>query len=289
LSLANERSSVDPTTPDRSSQTTAALKLLKRSDYGSASGLAGGWAGLSAYRTPSLSSLQNSGRYTGSLTRSNFVRGRPATMSAMRSSRESLLSPSSTASHSPSAFERCSFTYGMPYSLSRYGTSRLSSTSGASPVNSSPPATPGPLSAAASTRKPYLGWRSQERLNAAAPGGTGAPKLSFYRPPAERLAAEVLTLRQKTTPNPLRPTGVDRPPLPKPPPRAGKQKEHDTPILPNSPSVHDSIREVTDAINQFVSHGQDEPPRPTPRQKSGKKQSVWIESSFVGRKPHVTN
>ena len=44
--------------------TTTALKLLKRNDYGSSGGLAGGWAGLSAYRTPSLSSLQNA-RYAG--------------------------------------------------------------------------------------------------------------------------------------------------------------------------------------------------------------------------------
>jgi len=44
---------------------TTALKLLKRNEYGSAGGLAGGWAGLSAYRTPSLSSLQNGGLSTG--------------------------------------------------------------------------------------------------------------------------------------------------------------------------------------------------------------------------------
>jgi hypothetical protein len=46
---------------------------------------------------------------TGSLNRSNFVRGRPATMSATRLSKESLAG-SGSASHSPSAYDRCSFT-----------------------------------------------------------------------------------------------------------------------------------------------------------------------------------
>jgi hypothetical protein len=47
------------------------LKILsRRSEYGSAGGLAGGWSGLSAFKAPSMSSLQSSnggGRYSGKL------------------------------------------------------------------------------------------------------------------------------------------------------------------------------------------------------------------------------
>jgi hypothetical protein len=59
-----------------------------------------------------------------------------------------------------------------------------------------------------------------------------------------------------------------------------------------APNVHDSIRQVTEQINQFVHHGdeeisvdEEEAPRPKPRQKPGKRPAVWIESSFVGCKP----
>jgi hypothetical protein len=199
----------------------------------------------------------------------------------------------------------------MPLSLTRFGQGRLSSTSGTSPASISPPSTPAP-SSASYIRKPYLGWRSQERLNlhngtttgasgtsVSSTSSTGGPRLSTYRPPAERMAAEVLTMRQKTGTHPHRgPTGADRPPLPKPPPRSEKMSlshlqqtprrphTHATPSDPRppSPSVHDSIREVTDAINQFVTAG--EQPRPVPRQKHANKGSaIWFESSFVGRKP----
>lgn len=183
----------------------------------------------------------------------------------------------------------------MPLSLTRYGHSRLSSTSGTSPGSNSPPSTPGPTSAPY-VRKPYLGWRSQERLNSTgttgnSSSGSGGPKLSAYRPPAERLAADMLTMRQKAHPN--RPTGPDRPPLPKPPPRSEKTaltqtntpKRSPSERLTSSPSVHDSIKEVTDAINQFVAQGSEGPPKPTPRQKHAKTPAIWFESSFVGQKP----
>lgn len=54
-----------PSTTDK----PANLKLLRRSEYGSSGGLAGGWAGLSAFKAPSMSSLQssNGGRYSGML------------------------------------------------------------------------------------------------------------------------------------------------------------------------------------------------------------------------------
>ncbi|XP_021948270.2 serine-rich adhesin for platelets [Folsomia candida] len=317
-------------TPDRPSsgqdleKSGGTLKLLnRRSEFGSSGGLAGGWAGLSAFKAPSLSSLQNAngGRYSGSLNRSNFIRGRPVTMSATRLSRESLTG-SGSASHSPSAYDRCSFTYGMPYAMTRFGQGRMSNNSGT--------ATPTSISESNASanpsyvKKPYLGWRSQERLNAASAtaGGTtsdGAPKLSVYLPPEERLAADLLRTRI-----PIRPPISDRPPLPRPPPRSEKTSLSNTPQQsgnqtraaghttnansippPNfydtpqqsssssssfilghgrSSNVHDSIREVTNAINQYVAKGE-QAPKPQPRRKSPGRQAIWMESSFVGSKP----
>ncbi|ODM95448.1 hypothetical protein Ocin01_11236 [Orchesella cincta] len=143
-----------------SQYTSAAPNITKRSDYGSSGGLAGGWTGLSTYKAPSMSSLQsNGGRSSGTL-KSNFVRGRPATMSVTRTSKESLLTGS--ANHSPSAFERSSFTYGMPFTMTRFGQGRLSTHSG----SVSPPSTPdSTVKTSSYVKKPYLGWRSQERLN----------------------------------------------------------------------------------------------------------------------------
>jgi hypothetical protein len=253
---------------------------------------------LSTYKTSSLTSLQNS-RYAGTINR-NFVRGRPVTMSVNRTSRESLLSPSSTASQSPSAFERCSFTYGMPFTLTRFGHGRLSSTGSASV---SPPSTPVNPIGPTYTKKPYLGWRSQERLNnggtAVSPTGQGGLKLSLYRPPEERLAAEILSSRHRSK-------STDRPPLPKPPPRDEKtvltnrnghpSSSQESPAMPVGPTVHDSIREVTEQINQLVNRGDyvafetenEPPPKPKPRQHKSKRPNIWIESSFVGTKPATT-
>jgi len=47
--------------------TTKSMKLLsRRSEYGGSSGrLAGGWTGLSAYKAPSLGSLQSSNSGSG--------------------------------------------------------------------------------------------------------------------------------------------------------------------------------------------------------------------------------
>ena len=47
---------------------SATLSILKRSEYGSSGGLAGGWSGLSTYKAPSMSSLQsNGGRNAGKI------------------------------------------------------------------------------------------------------------------------------------------------------------------------------------------------------------------------------
>lgn len=188
-------------------------------DFGSGTGLAGGWPGLSSSKTNSLTSLQSAGRYSGSKTGfGNYGSRHRTTTPGGRSSRESLMSPSSTASASPSPnFERSSFTYGMPYALTRFAAARMSC--GASPASLSPSPSPvggvgcsstsTPVSSGPAARyqgyqkQPYLGWRSQERL---------ASK-SLYRSPAERLAADILQqqkAKQSTTP-------VATPQTPQPP------------------------------------------------------------------------
>jgi hypothetical protein len=224
----------------------------------------------------------------------------------------------------------------MPFSMTRFSQSRMSTNSGSVTPNSTTPdasLTPATTAAAAYVKKPYLGWRSQERLNAlsAATSGSsgtttsGPPKLSVYLPPEERLAVDLLKSKV-----PIRPPISDRPPLPKPPPRSEKTALSKTPSIDNqqgstssslptsstktssvavvtkitqnnsipapnsedsfvtkdSPSnVHQSIREVTQAINQFVAKGEERPPKPQPRKKSSGKKSIWMESSFVGQKP----
>ena len=189
----------------------------------------------------------------------------------------------------------------MPFTLTRFGHGRLSTGS----ASVSPPSTPGNPVGPTYTKRPYLGWRSQERLannggtTATSPTGTGGGlKLSLYRPPEERLAAELLSSRHRSK-------SADRPPLPKPPPRDERtvlSSTRHSPLAMQSfsssstphvgPSVHDSIREVTEQINQLVYKEEDvetenePPPRPKPRQKA-KRPNIWIESSFVGTKPAV--
>ena len=153
--------------------------------------------------------------------------------------------------------------------------------------------------ASAYVKKPYLGWRSQERLaasGASTPVGGAPPKLSVYLPPAERLANELIASRQKVGPM----KKPDRPPLPKPPPRTHSIANKDNQSSSNNGHVRESIREVTNAINEFVteqkhdpsiSHNQiGAPPKPIPRQKpQNRRNNVWMESSFVGKKPATVN
>ena len=187
----------------------------------------------------------------------------------------------------------------MPFTLTRFGHGRLSTGS----ASVSPPSTPGNPVGPTYTKRPYLGWRSQERLNnnggattATSPTGQGGLKLSLYRPPEERLAAELLSSRHRSK-------SADRPPLPKPPPRDEKtalSSRHNPLVTQSSPtahlvgpSVHDSIREVTEQINQLVYNKEDvetenePPPKPKARQSKAKRPNIWIESSFVGTKPAV--
>lgn len=241
------------------------------------------------------------------------------------------------------------FSYGMPFTMTRFGHGRLSTHSS----SVSPPSTPDSTAKASSyVKKPYLGWRSQEKLNAGGAASTGSstgpPKLSIYLPPAERLAADLLATRAKSPHPPVRPPVSDRPPLPRAPPRSdrtalSKQSVDDShevgdgrassPVISKQTSslavvtklpqsqqsssipppefsqgnynegvqsqtrgrslppritsdVHDSIRQVTSAISHYVGKGNETQSQPKAgKPKSGKKQAIWIESSFVGQKP----
>jgi hypothetical protein len=87
----------------------------------------------------------------------------------------------------------------MPYALSRFATSRMSCSPASispspSPVggitsSTSTPVSSGPLSRYGYNKTPYLGWRSQERLNSK----------TLYRTPSERAAADLLALKQKVS------------------------------------------------------------------------------------------
>lgn len=189
----------------------------------------------------------------------------------------------------------------MPFGMTRYGQGRNNSGT-VTPTSTADSTT---STTNAYVKKPYLGWRSQERLNAlaAASGTDGAPKLSVYLPPEERLAADLL--KSKVT---IRPPISDRPPLPKPPPRSEKttltkvsnKNEAQGNLKGNSipppkfadyshqdktTDVHDSIRQVTNAISQYVTQEVEPRPKPQPRKKSPARRAIWMESSFVGKKP----
>ncbi|XP_035705443.1 uncharacterized protein LOC110846990 isoform X1 [Folsomia candida] len=267
---------------------TSACKTPNR-EFGSGTGLAGGWSGLSSSKTSSLTSLQSAGRYAGSKTGFSSTRPRVTTTSG-RSSRESLMSPNSTASASPSPyFERSSFTYGMPYALSRFST-RMSC--GASPASLSPspspvggitsststPVSSGPMSRYGYNKTPYLGWRSQERLNSK----------TLYRSPSERLAADLVSQQQKST-TPISTTASSDVSTVTSP-RKETASDLSLNISDTSESsnklnrVRSSIKAVSNAIVDYVNETKplDEGinGRTSPRRRM-----VWLESSFVGTKP----
>jgi len=98
----------------------------------------------------------------------------------------------------------------MPYALTRFANSRMSC--GVSPASLSPspspvggitsststPVSSGPMSRYGGYQKtPYLGWRSQERLNSK----------TLYRSPAERMAADILA-QQKARAQPSTPVST---------------------------------------------------------------------------------
>ncbi|XP_045031102.1 serine-rich adhesin for platelets isoform X2 [Daphnia magna] len=270
--------------------------VLRRRDYhgGSVSLRNGGWTGLSsanrdAGTASSMTSLGSALSRSGTPTRVVIpTRVRPDWRS-IKSSRESLTSPAETCN--PSSWNGPTSLSSNQQSFSRWGSGRSSYSTCPSPA-------PSASSSASSYRTsllnqhgraPYLGWRSQERLNA-----NPAP-LSLYQSPAQRLASSLLT---KTSCNDVSDGGENRAEVePTPPGEQRQQQETDEVVLSN-------IRQVTSAIVHYVSESSDgdqnQPPSPANRNglsrsperhplealsrspSPRRQRCLWVESSFVG-------
>lgn len=238
--------------------------ILRRREYGSSSLRSGGWSGL---RNPMATSMTSLG---SELSRS-ATPTRVVVPTRVRAEWKGVKSSSETLSAEPSSLPAPGS--GQPFA--RWASAR-----------SSYGACPSPSPSAASTasyrstllhqhgRTPYLGWRSQERLNAAP-----AP-LSVYQSPAERLASSLLSVK-------------------KPDAKGGP-----APDARDEDGVRSSIRQVTSAIVHYVtgdgaSSSTSSTPRPSrnglsssperhplealSRSPSPRRQRcVWVESSFVG-------
>ena len=296
--------------------------LLRRREYqpgGTGTGsslrngsLSGGWAGLSQRdgTTSSMTSLGSGLSRSGTPTRVVIpTRVRPDWRN-VKSSRESLISPDGTgaASLSLAATQQPIFSWSGPPSLNsttgggqqqqqlqspfpRWGSGRSSYSTCPSPS----PSASSTLTTYRSSllnqhgRQPYLGWRSQEKLN------SGPPPLSIYRTPAERLASS------------LKKSEADQQQSPMSSPIAA------TPVSctatatitgPEADEIRSSIRQVTSAIVHYVSGDSDDcvdgrnrdrrngtrsperhPLEALSRSPSPRRQRVWLESSFIGLNP----
>ena len=134
---------------------------------------------------------------------------------------------------------------------------------------------PPPTGAAAgsptqSLRRPYLGWRSQERLTR-----------QGYQTPVERLASSF-----RGTP------GVRRQAAPRD--RSAEPAGPARPPPPTADDVKTSIREVTDAIVHYFDPdvqgqngrmGSPAAPRAAREESPSKQRSLWLETAFVGTRP----
>jgi len=125
------------------------------------------------------------------------------------------------------------------------------------------------------TKRPYLGWRSQDSLiNGGAVAEDGK---SRYLTPAERLAWSCKQQQQRAS------SGLGGGGLGLNPRQARVLHQHQL--------VHDSIKSVSTAIMEFCQAEdvpQPPPPMPLPavppavrRRKEHRAQIVWLESSFV--------
>lgn len=152
-------------------------------------------------------------------------------------------------------------------SFVRWSTSKINSTASSpcastrSSFNAKQPngsISPSSIRSSFSYRQPYMGWRSQERLNRP-------------RTPAERLACSILASQSSSN-------------------NHNQQQE--------SPEIQSSIKEVTSAIVHYVSGLRPDDIRDrsyesqeTTSQRSssvsprGSQKFCWVESSFVGTKP----
>lgn len=280
-----------------SSSVTSTGLLLRRRDYGgSISSRHGGWGGLSASNrdagtASSMTSLGSALSRAGTPTRVVIpTRVRPDWRN-IKSSRESLTSPAAETCQSPSW--NGSSSTGQQQPFPRWGSGRSSYSACPSPA-------PSTTSSSASTyrtssllnqhgRAPYLGWRSQERLNS-----SPAP-LSIYQSPAERLASTLLAKTATAT----SPAEIKDFPNKNGQEEHGQQQQQQE----EDEGVRSSIRQVTSAIVHYVSESSDgDQPPESPASRNGfsrsperhplealsrspsprRQRCVWVESSFIG-------
>ena len=279
------------------SSSVTSTGVLRRRDYhgGSVSLRNGGWSGLSsanrdAGTTSSMTSLGSALSRSGTPTRVVIpTRVRPDWRN-IKSSRESLSSPADTC-NSPSWNGPTSLSTAQQ-SFSRWGSGRSSYSACPSPA----PSTSSSASVYRNSllnqhgRQPYLGWRSQERLNS-----SPAP-LSIYQSPAERLASSLITKTTTTTASNSQIGNESRAEVE---PTPSHQQRHEQEV---DEVVRSSIRQVTSAIVHYVSESSDGDQPPSPTSRNGLSRSperhplealsrspsprrqrcVWVESSFVG-------
>ena len=221
--------------------------LLSRRRATANGGAAAGWAGTTTSSMTSLGSLAGYSSRSGTPTRVVIpTRVRPDWRN-VKSSKESLLSPADSNAAAPSSSSQ----------FARWGSARSYTSSGCpSPSPSSiSTASYRPSLLSQHGRQPYLGWRSQEKLNQQQSGG------GSYPTPAERLASTV----------------------------AGRKASEQQP----SDGVDEQIRQVTSAIVHYVkdgasprtgAHPERHPLEALSRSPSPRRQQrcVWVESSFIG-------
>ncbi|XP_053957419.1 uncharacterized protein LOC128862741 isoform X1 [Anastrepha ludens] len=106
-----------------------------------------------------------------------------------------------------------------------------------------------------SYRQPYLGWRSTEKLS--------------QRTPHERLASSLIAQQQRTSPTQRNASGAAN----------GDNGK----LLPVTPEIQSSIKEVTSAIVHYVNDQTQQQQRS--RSASPNSRKCWLESSFVGIRP----
>lgn len=295
--------------PRPQSDVNPASGLRRRSDLQSGSMRGGGWSGLSREsKTTSMTSLGSSRCPTPTRVVIPTRVRTPSDWGQVKSSRESLLSPALSDNSSsavsptilnspPDASKQTAFSWSGPASINsttstvsssnfqRWGSGRMSYTS----ISSSNLGGTLPYrSSLLNNRTPYLGWRSQDKLNVAASGGT-----TTYQTAAERLAQ---TLKKTTSTENIGSSEETKPG------ELNGQEESD---------VQSSIRQVTSAIVHYVTENatpSEEPAkslidpakvlhvnivdpspciedtgRATSRSPSPRRQKcLWVESSFVG-------
>lgn len=253
--------------------------LLRRRDSGN-QGSAGGWSAMSS-KTGSMTSLGSSRANTPNTPTKVVIPTRVSNRSTT-----GVMSPSSTASISPSPSDRSSM---FQYPMSRWSTSRLNS------GTTTPTGSITSQRTSSYSRQPYLGWRSQTSLASLAGSQSSLTNSGSYLTAAERLALGISTVSHKYAKitgekeNDSSEANTTK-----------TEKEVDASDLetarvteagakPEVSDVHSSIKEVTSAIVHYCTENSPKPsPRSSPRieqRPPSPRKLVWVESSFVGTRP----